>query len=481
MNLPPPVNSNAYAFHLRAVEKAAKEEGMKCMLSAVSRVKTAALTKEPELIREDADGAVPVAISIDGTWQRRGYSSRYGAVFVISVDTGEVLDYELLSLFCHECKAHQNDNKETDSYKDWKKGHEANCNINYEGSSGAMEGKGALAMYKRSIETRNLKYTTLVGDGDSDTFKVIKESMACAYGKRYVVKKEECIGHIQKRMGAALRRFVTNMKGKKLEDGKTVGGKGRLTKDRINSIQRYFGRAIRENIGKLYLMKKRIWGIFLHSVKNPSPSATIENSHMFCPIGKTSWCKFQRDKLNNTKTYTDKNMLPAAFYSGLKPIFENLTNDDILERCQAGLTQNANESLHNVLWSKCPKNYFCGKERLNFAVNETITVFNSGAASKAVILETAGAKQVGRRTYLCLRKEDRQRFVSSAQKVSKRYKIARLRNKKRLSTVIQASKKHYIPGGFDTLGEANNLIEQSQSRKRTAPQVEGHKSAKRSK
>ena len=164
---------------------------MKCMLSAVSRAKTAALTKEPLLIREDADCAVPVAISIDGTWQRRGYSSRYGAVFVISVDTGEVLDYELLSLFCHECKAHQNDNKETDSYKDWKKGHEANCNINYEGSSGAMEGKGALAMYKRSIETRNLKYTTLVGDGDSDTFKVIKESMACAYVKRYVMKKEE--------------------------------------------------------------------------------------------------------------------------------------------------------------------------------------------------------------------------------------------------------------------------------------------------
>ena len=399
-------------------------------------------------------------------------------MFVISVDTGEVLDYELLSMFCHECKAHQNDNKETDSYKDWKKGHEANCNINYEGSSGAMEGKGALAMYQHSIETRNFRYTPFVGDGDSDIFKVVKESMAHAYGDRYLVQKEECIGHIQKRMGAALRRYVTNMKGKKLEDVKTVGGKGRLTKDRINSMQRYFGRAIRENVGKLYVMKKRIWGMFLHSVKNQSPNATIENSHMFCPVGKTSWCKFQRDKINNTKTYSDKNMLSPAFYNGIKPIFEKLTNDDILERCQAGLTQNANESLHNVLWSKCPKNYFCGKERLNFAVNETITVFNSGAASKAMILEAAGVKQIGRRTYTCLRNEDRQRFVSSAQKVSKKYKIARLKNKKRLSAVTQASKEHYIPGGFDTLGETNDLTEQSQSRKRTAPQVGSHKAAK---
>ena len=30
-------------------------------------------------------------------------------VFVISVDTGEILDYEVKSLFCHECKAHTQD------------------------------------------------------------------------------------------------------------------------------------------------------------------------------------------------------------------------------------------------------------------------------------------------------------------------------------------------------------------------------------
>ena len=61
-----------------------------------------------------------------------------------------------------------------------------------------------------------MKYTLFVGDGDSDTFKAIKEAMEDIYGNRYVVRKEECIGHIQKRMGTALRQFVRDMKGKKM-------------------------------------------------------------------------------------------------------------------------------------------------------------------------------------------------------------------------------------------------------------------------
>ena len=40
-------------------------------------------------------------------------------------------------------------------------------------------------------------------------------------------------------MGNALRNLVRDMKGKKLADGKTVGGKGRLTHDRIDSFQSF--------------------------------------------------------------------------------------------------------------------------------------------------------------------------------------------------------------------------------------------------
>ena len=40
----------------------------------------------------------------------------------------------------------------------------------------------------------------------------------------YDVNKEECVGHIQKRLGTALRKLVTESKGIKLADGKGVSG-----------------------------------------------------------------------------------------------------------------------------------------------------------------------------------------------------------------------------------------------------------------
>ena len=36
-----------------------------------------------------------VAVSVDGTWQKRGHSSRIGVVFILLIDTGEVLDYDI--------------------------------------------------------------------------------------------------------------------------------------------------------------------------------------------------------------------------------------------------------------------------------------------------------------------------------------------------------------------------------------------------
>ena len=67
------------------------------------------------------------------------------------------------------------------------------------------------------------------------------------FGKdSYLIEKEECIGHVQKRMGAGLIELKRKMKEEKLDDGKGIGGKGRLTEKRIAEIQNNFGYAIRE-------------------------------------------------------------------------------------------------------------------------------------------------------------------------------------------------------------------------------------------
>ena len=185
------------------------------------------------------DTIAEIPISIDGSWQKRyGHNSLLGMVFAKSIDTGEVRDYVVKSLFCHTCK-----NKKEAS-AEWKKEHAPVCCINHEGSSGSMEKDGAQCFYVHRI-----KYTTFVGDGDTSSFAAVTVALSKEYDD-YTVVKEDCIGHIQKRMQAALRSYKNNCRGILLPDGKGVGGKGRLGDAIVDRIQTYYGYAIRNNKGE---------------------------------------------------------------------------------------------------------------------------------------------------------------------------------------------------------------------------------------
>ncbi|GIY41809.1 uncharacterized protein CEXT_268021 [Caerostris extrusa] len=43
-------------------------------------------------------------VFVDGTWQHRGHTSLNGCVAVLSIDTGEVLDLEVMSSYCPTCR-----------------------------------------------------------------------------------------------------------------------------------------------------------------------------------------------------------------------------------------------------------------------------------------------------------------------------------------------------------------------------------------
>ena len=62
-----------------------------------------------------------------------------------------------------------------------------------------MEAVAAVDIFSRSINSRQLKYATFVGDsgGDSSCFGRVKEAMFAKCGDTYEVTKEECVGHVQ--------------------------------------------------------------------------------------------------------------------------------------------------------------------------------------------------------------------------------------------------------------------------------------------
>ena len=119
-------------------------------------------------------------------------------------------------------------------------------------------------------------------------------------------------------------------------------------------------------------------------------TSSLEEQHKLCPKHHDSWCKFWKDRVNKTNTYNNQKRLSDVFLQELKAIFVRLSKDDLLARCLKGLTQNQNESVNGQLWSRCPKNRFCGKRRVVITVCETVGVFNTGAASKAVLMQQCG-------------------------------------------------------------------------------------------
>ncbi|GFW86408.1 uncharacterized protein TNCV_4331921 [Trichonephila clavipes] len=142
----------------------------------------------------------------------------------------------------------------------WKtRGHSSLIGKNYSGSAGKMEVDGMLRIFNRSEKLHNLKYSNYIGDGDTKTFNALSENKP--YGDDHLIQKIECVGHVQKRMGTRLRKLKLVYSKKKLSDGKTIGGKGRLTDSLIDKLAHYYGNAIRCNSTSVKEMRKAIWAV----------------------------------------------------------------------------------------------------------------------------------------------------------------------------------------------------------------------------
>ena len=80
----------------------------------------------------------------------------------------------------------------------------------------------------------------MLSDGDSTTYKKLLELNL--YGET-LIRKEECVNHVHKRMSMALRRLLTTGR----NTGVTFGGRGvgRLTGSTILKLSHFFTNAVR--------------------------------------------------------------------------------------------------------------------------------------------------------------------------------------------------------------------------------------------
>ncbi|XP_025074101.1 uncharacterized protein LOC105427310 [Pogonomyrmex barbatus] len=178
-----------------------------------------------------------------------------------------------------------------------------------------MEVDGIIEMFQRSQNLHGVMYENYIGDEDSKTFKsLINEN---PYEDKLLVKKKECIAHVQKRMGSRLRNAKKSHKG---IDGK---GAGKLTEKLIKDLTIYYGLAIRRNTESLLDMKNAVWATYYHKI-----STDEKSMHSHCPPGSNSWCSW-RVAEGMLQNYHHDPPLSSDVQTVIYKIYEDLSDDDL--------------------------------------------------------------------------------------------------------------------------------------------------------
>lgn len=72
--------------------------------------------------------------------------------------------------------------------------------------------------------------------------------------------------------------------------------------------------------------------------------------------------------------------------SKVKPVYEKLSEDSLLNKCLHGKTQNQNEAISGMVWKGIPKEVFFGMEMLEFGLFDAISHFNIRAIARTVLV-----------------------------------------------------------------------------------------------
>lgn len=341
-----------------------------------------AVSEEQDLTLEAEKSKTNLTVSGDGTWKKRGHTSRFGVITLVGKYSKKIVDTVVKSTFCQSC-IHWQRRKETEpkEYEEWHSQHD-DCDINHLGSASKMEVDSVKEMFGRSIETYGVKYTRYIGDGDSATYK----GLLNLDPYDVPVQKLECYLHVKKRMGTRCRNAKNMNKG--------LGGKSKdtvkLTDKLINKLQKYYGLAITRHQDNVDKMEKEIWATFYHlSSTNKSPN------HGNCPEGAESWCAYRVAEAQGQDMRKFKhNYLPIdpKVQEILKPIYEDLSRRELLDRCKGSNTQNNNESYNGLLWHFAPKHLHSGLQTLEIANSLATVIFNDGFASILRIFSIMGVK-----------------------------------------------------------------------------------------
>ncbi|KAK3915045.1 THO complex subunit 5-like protein A [Frankliniella fusca] len=417
----------SYGVGHAAMETFSETMGMGCMPVTAFHQHLQALSRDLEQFRKEFMNESRRLVREAYDWQKRGHTSNYGVGYVADIKTGLIVDYVSLSKYCHTCvlaeKSYGTDSAE---FLKWHEEHisSGTCNKNFEGSSNAMEMAAALILWKRSEAESKMRYTTMISDGDAKTHAHLTENDPY---NGIPITKEECINHVSKRLSTALKKLVSDYRAK----GVTLGGSGvgQLTENAIQKLASYYRKALESDRENEANMKKNVMATIYHC-----SSTDKKPNHSFCPKGSDSWCFYNKAHALKVKPKPHKEMsliINDTVFKAILPVYERLTDDELLKRCRSGRTQNVNESIHSVLWRKCPKEVFVSKRRLDVAMLYAAAHFNMGRLASLHLRKSTFGEVASGASVALAKKADTKRLSNSAASLQTSTYDRRMRAKKK--------------------------------------------------
>ena len=385
-------------------------------------------------VGDSPSGLRECAVSFDASWHRRGHYSNQGFAAAIETVSGKILDYSLYDRVCYSCSKWPESRRSSfpEEFEDYWSAHKEFCTANFKGTSQSMESTGAIDVWRRSIETHNLAYGTYIGDGDSSSFKNLLQSDP--YSGKVPIRKEECIGHVQKRLKKRLM--------------KKCSGSTSLSQCKADRIAHLYALVVIQHRGQTAAeIRDGLQVLLIHT----------KEDHDHCPFGGDSWCYLQKKVAlyeseggHAPPTTREPYLSPPEFARAVE-VFKLFGSLSFCSTITLGKTQNSNESLHNMLWHNSPKSKHVGQKSLVASTALAVLSFNDGSLSYSRVMEELGLT-ISHHTILYLSRRDRLRNLEKARRVKETQKRRR-RQMTAHSLVAESSrrrrdKKIYSSGHF---------------------------------
>ncbi|GFQ95208.1 yqaJ domain-containing protein [Trichonephila clavata] len=196
----PPLSSKTYQKEHNTIATAWEKVAEREMYSVAMEEKQLAV-QAGEI---GPDGFPTLTVVVDGCWAKRSYRNNYsslsGAAAIVGFRTKKVIYMGVRNRYCMVCSRAAAANEQAGRHC---------CSKNWHGSSSSMEANIIQEGFMNSVAMYGIKYTKIIGDGDSNVYKTILDSRPY---DALQVEKLECKNHLFRNFCLKLKDLVKDSK-----------------------------------------------------------------------------------------------------------------------------------------------------------------------------------------------------------------------------------------------------------------------------